>query len=73
MTLSQIATQPSVWDSEHAEEYKKLLVRSDWENIEAFDPEFRWTWREEKATRRAVDWKIFVCRYSALLNRECPH
>ena len=56
----QIATQPSVWDTDQAEEYKTMLINPEWENIEAFDPSFRWTWREEKEARRAVDIKVFV-------------
>ena len=43
------------------EEYKQLYIHPQWENRDAFDPLFRWTWREEKAVRRKVDWKIMVC------------
>ncbi|TYJ51574.1 hypothetical protein B9479_007844 [Cryptococcus floricola] len=66
-----IATQYSeLWDSDKVEEYKKLYIRDDWENIEAFDPSFRWTIKEEKQTRRAVDWKImlWVCIMFSALN-----
>lgn len=56
----QIATQPSIWDSDNVEEYKKLHIHPQWENWSAFDPKFRWTWREERAVRRKVDWKIMV-------------
>lgn len=58
--LDDIATQPSVFDGEHAKHYQP---REDWENIEAFDPAFRWTWREEKKAIRKVDWKVlsWVC------------
>ncbi|WWC72811.1 uncharacterized protein I206_106775 [Kwoniella pini CBS 10737] len=55
--LDDIATQPSVYDGQHAEYYKP---REDWENISAFDPSFRWTWREEQKAIRKVDWKIFT-------------
>lgn len=30
--------------------------------MSAFDPNFRWTWREENSVRRKVDWKIMVSR-----------
>lgn len=58
--LDDIATQPSVYDGPHASHYQP---RADWENIEAFDPSFRWTWREEKRALRKVDWKVlsWVC------------
>ncbi|KAF4989859.1 hypothetical protein FDECE_14568 [Fusarium decemcellulare] len=65
-----IATQPSIWDSENIEEYKTLYIHPQWENWSAFDPNFRWTWREENAVRRKVDWKImvWVCVMFAALN-----
>lgn len=58
--LDAVATQPSIWDSENLEEYKKLYIHPKWENSEAFDPDFRWTFREENQVRRKVDWKIMV-------------
>lgn len=57
---SKVATQPSIWDSEDVEEYKTLYIHPKWENLAAFDPLFRWTWREERAVRRKIDWKIMV-------------
>jgi hypothetical protein len=74
--LDDIATQPSVYDGEQAEHYQP---RDDWEGIEAFDPSFRWTWREEKVAIRKVDWKVltWVCfmffalgKYNILSRRE---
>ncbi|KAI0447465.1 major facilitator superfamily transporter [Xylaria telfairii] len=58
--LDTTATQPSIWDSENVEEYKALYIHPEWENYSAFDPSFRWTYREENAVRRKVDWKIMV-------------
>jgi hypothetical protein len=58
--MTKIATQPSIWDSDKLEEYKDLYIHPQWENRSAFDPGFRWTWREERAVRRKVDWKIMV-------------
>ncbi|PGH00928.1 hypothetical protein AJ80_09090 [Polytolypa hystricis UAMH7299] len=68
--IDAVATQPSIWDSENAEEYKELYIHPQWENWAAFDPKFRWTWREENAVRRKVDWKImvWVCIMFAALN-----
>ncbi|KAF3054793.1 hypothetical protein GL218_07437 [Daldinia childiae] len=68
--LDAIATQPSIWDSENVEELKQLYIHPQWENWSAFDPSFRWTWREERAVRRKVDWKImvWVCIMFAALN-----
>ncbi|KAL4863234.1 hypothetical protein BDV12DRAFT_202318 [Aspergillus spectabilis] len=68
--LDAIATQPSIWDSEKVEEYKNSYIHPRWENWSAFDPSFRWTWREERAVRRKVDLKImvWVCVMFAALN-----
>ncbi|KAI0886573.1 major facilitator superfamily transporter [Annulohypoxylon maeteangense] len=68
--LDAIATQPSIWDSENVEELKEAYIHPQWENWSAFDPKFRWTWREERAVRRKVDWKImvWVCVMFSALN-----
>lgn len=60
LTLIKTATQPSIWDSENIEEYKARYIHPQWENYSAFDPSFRWTYREENAVRHKVDWKIMV-------------
>jgi hypothetical protein len=68
--LDDIATQPSVYDTEQAEHYQP---RDDWENIEAFDPTFRWTWREEAKALKKVDWKVltWVCVMFFALGEPC--
>jgi len=57
-----IATQPSIWDSDNVEEYKQLYIHPQWENMEAFDPSARWTWKEEREVRHKVDLKIMVSK-----------
>ncbi|GAM42684.1 transporter [Talaromyces pinophilus] len=58
--LDAIATQPSIWDSENIEEYKRLYIHPKWENWSAFDPSFRWTWRDERA--------VWICIMFSALN-----
>ena len=68
--LNAVATQPSIWDANNVEELKSLHIHPQWENWSAFDPSFRWSWREENVVRRKVDWKImvWVCIMFAALN-----
>ncbi|KAH7380693.1 major facilitator superfamily domain-containing protein [Pyrenochaeta sp. MPI-SDFR-AT-0127] len=68
--VDAVATQSSIWDSENVEALKSLYIHPQWENWSAFDPSFRWTWREENEVRRKVDWKImaWVCIMFAALN-----
>ncbi|WWC90303.1 uncharacterized protein L201_005236 [Kwoniella dendrophila CBS 6074] len=67
-----IATRPSIWDGDDVEELKHKYIREDWENYEAFDPNFRWTVREEKKVRRQIDWKIMLwaCIMFSALNMD---
>ncbi|KAG8739180.1 hypothetical protein FRC10_006071 [Ceratobasidium sp. 414] len=56
--LDSIATQPSVFDdSKTLEIYRPPAV---YENAHRFDPDARWTWREEKTLVRRIDWRIML-------------
>ncbi|WVF73225.1 hypothetical protein IAT40_008044 [Kwoniella sp. CBS 6097] len=54
---NSIATQPSVFDTAQKDYY----VPQPWyEGYAAFDPKFRWTWKQEQKVTRVIDWKIFL-------------
>ncbi|QRV92579.1 major facilitator superfamily transporter [Ceratobasidium sp. AG-Ba] len=53
-----IATQPSVFDDPKTLEiYRPPAV---YENAHRFDPDARWTWREEKKLVCKIDWRIML-------------
>ncbi|KAF8551765.1 allantoate permease [Imleria badia] len=51
-----IATRRSVFDDLHLAPF--YWPKKDYENIHRFDPSARWTYREQKALLRKIDWKI---------------
>ncbi|KAJ5259621.1 MFS general substrate transporter [Penicillium angulare] len=53
-----IATVRSVFDDPHLAPY--YAPHSDYENLHRFDPNERWTVREESAVRRKTDWTILL-------------
>ncbi|KAL5335755.1 putative MFS transporter [Aspergillus crustosus] len=53
-----IATTRSVFDDPALADY--YLPHPQYENLHRFDPEFRWTHREETSVRRKCDFKIFL-------------
>ncbi|CAO1624228.1 unnamed protein product [Parajaminaea phylloscopi] len=70
--LDAVATQPSVYDDPQQAKYSQ--PHPQWENNHRFDPNFRWTWREEKALIRKLDLRIalwaFIMFFSLDLDRE---
>jgi hypothetical protein len=53
-----IATQPSVFDDpDTLEEYRPP---DEWENSHRFEPEARWTWREEDKLIRKIDYRVMI-------------
>ncbi|KAJ3536089.1 hypothetical protein NM208_g6870 [Fusarium decemcellulare] len=52
----EIATQPSVFDD--AETARFFQPNPRYENLHRFDPDFRWTWGEEKPLIKRIDWKV---------------
>ncbi|KAK6535650.1 hypothetical protein TWF694_002105 [Orbilia ellipsospora] len=56
--LDRIATQPSVFDDPATAKY--FEPHPKWENLHRFDPNARWTWREELPLINRLDWKVMI-------------
>ena len=52
-----VATKRSVFDDEVLA--RAYAPQPDWENLHRFDPQERWTYREETSVRRKIDIRIF--------------
>ncbi|KAF5352158.1 hypothetical protein D9758_009198 [Tetrapyrgos nigripes] len=53
-----VATRRSVYDDPNLAEF--YWPKSDYENLHRFDPKVRWTFREENALVRKIDWKVML-------------
>ncbi|KAG6890028.1 hypothetical protein C0992_003251 [Termitomyces sp. T32_za158] len=58
LDLDSIATRRAIYDDPDLGKY--YWPKADYENIHRFNPNARWTWREERALVRKVDWKVML-------------
>lgn len=70
ISLDDIATQPSVFDDDRLAPLHQ--PNSKWENIHRFDPEERWTWREEIPLIRSMDWRVTAWAAVAFFALDLP-
>ncbi|KAF4612208.1 hypothetical protein D9613_004092 [Agrocybe pediades] len=63
-----IATQPSVFDDPIS--LKVYRPPPQFENAHRFDPNARWTWREEKSLVRKVDFRIMIWAFIMFFSLE---
>ncbi|KAK7683282.1 hypothetical protein QCA50_013544 [Cerrena zonata] len=53
-----IATRRSVYDDPDLAQF--YLPKKEYENIHRFDPNARWTYKEEQSIIRKIDWKVML-------------
>lgn len=70
LSLDDIATQPSVFDNERLAALHQPHPK--YENIHRFDPEERWTWREEIPIIRKLDWRVTLWAAVAFFALDLP-
>ncbi|KAK7059666.1 allantoate permease [Favolaschia claudopus] len=58
LDLDAIATRRSVYDDPALAPH--YWPKSNYENLHRFDPKARWTYREEQALLRKIDWKVML-------------
>ncbi|EGO03481.1 hypothetical protein SERLA73DRAFT_165163 [Serpula lacrymans var. lacrymans S7.3] len=58
LDLDATATRRSVYDDPHLASH--YWPKKDYENLHRFDPNARWTHREEQAIIRKIDWKVML-------------
>ncbi|TDL21999.1 allantoate permease [Rickenella mellea] len=56
--LDSVATRPSVYDDPVLA--KHYWPKDTYENLHRFDPGARWTFREERALVRKIDWRVML-------------
>lgn len=66
--LDSIATARSVFDDPDLAPH--YAPKPEYENAHRYDPDERWTYREENAVCRAIDWKNWSCSLLSTLIEE---
>ncbi|KAF8217779.1 allantoate permease [Mycena galopus ATCC 62051] len=56
--LDAVSTRRSVYDDPDLASH--YWPKEDYENLHRFDPKARWTYREEQALLRKIDWKVML-------------
>lgn len=70
LSLDDIATQPSVFDDDRLARLHQ--PNPLWENVHRFDPDERWTWREEIPLIRKMDWRVTAWAAIAFFALDLP-